>query len=81
MQGELFTADIIPFPSSRRADVVRQTAHKLLELQGTDDAAADRFWNETCTDLLSGDQTARDLREFASAVHAEMLRHAERRRA
>lgn len=81
MQGELFTADIIPFPSSRRADIVRETAHRLLELQGTDDAAADRLWNETCTNLLSEGQTARDLREFATAVHAEMLRHAERRTA
>lgn len=80
MQGELFTADVFVFPSSRRASLVRETAEKLAALEMDQPAEADRLWKEICGTLIDSQiragmteaEAMQDHRAFTAAVHVEI---------
>ena len=80
MQGELFTADVFVFPSSRRADVVRDTAEKLAALEIDHPAEADALWTKVCNDLIDAQiragmteaEAMDDHRAFKAAVQREI---------
>jgi hypothetical protein len=79
-QGELFSAEVIPFPLWRRDPIVRQVAAELLA--EPDLAAKERIWFDRCQqfhaaladfDLDEGERYAA-LCKLADAVRAEMYR-------
>lgn len=80
MQGELFTADIHSFPSSRRVNLVRDTAKNLAALEIDHPAEADVLWTDVCNRIIdeniqagiSQSHAAQDLIDFAAAVHVEI---------